>query len=82
MARGSIRITATLDSIAAKKNGTVVQLVPDGFVTPEDIADLYRMRGKTVAVQIVDPEQPLPLEYEGTEGGPGPVEAVALIGEV
>lgn len=64
MARGNIQITATLDSIAAKKNGTVVQLVPDGFVTPEDIADLYRMRGKVVAVQIVDPEQPLPLEYD------------------
>lgn len=71
MARGSIRITATLDSIAAKKNGTVVQLVPDGFVTPEDIADLYRMRGKTVAVQIVDPDQPLPLEYDDGDEADG-----------
>lgn len=78
MARGNIQISATLDSIAAKKNGTVVQLVPDGFVTPEDIADLYRMRGKTVAVQIVDPEQPLPLEYEDEAGDAG---AFALIGE-
>lgn len=64
MANGNIQITATLDSIAAKKNGTVVQLVLDGFVTPEDIADLYRMRGKTVAAQIVDPDHPLPLDYE------------------
>ena len=61
---GRIHLSATLDSIAAKKNGTIVQLVLDGYVPPEDVADLYRMRGKTVAVQIVDPEQPLPLEYD------------------
>lgn len=64
MAEGRIRMTATLDSIAAKKNGTVVQLVPDDYITPEDVADLYRMRGRKVAVEIVDPEQPLPLEYD------------------
>lgn len=64
MAEGRIRMSATLDSIAAKKNGTVVQLVPDDYITPEDVADLYRMRGKKVAVEIVDPEQPLPLEYD------------------
>ena len=60
-----IHLSATLDSIAAKKNGTIVQLVLDGYVPPEDVDDLYRMRGKTVAVQIVDSEQPLPLEYDG-----------------
>lgn len=70
MAEGRIHLSATLDSIAAKKNGTIVQLVLDGYVPPEDVADLYRMRGKTVAVQIVDPEQPLPLEYDGDEPEP------------
>lgn len=68
MAKGTIQLTATLDSIAAKKNGTVLQLMPDEFVTPEDVAELYRMRGKTVAVQIVDPEQPLPLDYDEEDG--------------
>lgn len=64
MAEGHIQLSATLDSIAAKKNGTIVQFVLDGYVPAEDVADLYRNRGKTAAVQIVDPEQPLPLEYE------------------
>ena len=31
---------------------------------PEDFAELCRMRGKQVAVKIVDPDQPLPLEYD------------------
>lgn len=65
---GTITLSATLDTIAAKKNGTVVQLLLDGFTTPEDVADLYRMRGKATGVIIRDPEQPLPLEYDdGTE---------------
>ncbi len=72
MAEGTIQMRATLDSIAAKKNGTVVQLIPDDYITPEDVAYLYRMRGKVVAVQIVDPEQPLPLEYDDEgEQAPG-----------
>lgn len=69
MTDGRIALSATLDSIAAKNNGTILQLKLDGFTTPEDVADLYRMRGKTVAVQLVDPEQPLPLEYDPDDGG-------------
>ena len=68
MTDGRINLSAAIDSIAAKGNGTVLQLKLDGFTTPEDVADLYRMRGKTVAVQLVDPEQPLPLEYEQDDG--------------
>lgn len=60
----SIQVSATLKAITAKGTGTVLQLELGGFTTKEDIADLYALRGKTVAVQIVDPEQPLPLEYE------------------
>lgn len=68
MTDGRINLSAAIDSIAAKGNGTILQLKLDGFTTPEDVADLYRMRGKTVAVQLVDPEQPLPLEYEQDDG--------------
>lgn len=64
MAEGRIQDNMVLDSITARGTGTVIQLKPSGFITPEDIAELYRMRGKTVAVQIVDPEQQLPLQYE------------------
>ena len=64
MTDGQVRFSAKLKAINAKDNGTAIQLEPDGYVTPEDIADLYRMRGKTVAVVLVDPDQPLPLEYE------------------
>lgn len=64
MEDGQVRFSAKLKAVTVKDNGTVVQLEPDGYVTPEDIADLYRMRGKTVAVALVDPDQPLPLEYE------------------
>ena len=74
MTDGRIALSATLDSIAAKNNGTILQLKLDGFTTPEDVADLYRMRGKTVAVQLVDPDQPLPLEYDSddeTDSEPG-----------
>lgn len=74
MTDGRIALSATLDSIAAKNNGTILQLKLDGFTTPEDVADLYRMRGKTVAVQLVDPEQHLPLEYDDddeTDAEPG-----------
>ena len=68
MAEGRIQMRATLDSVAAKKNGIVVQLMPDDYTTPEDFAELCRMRGKQVAVEIVDPDQPLPLEYEDAGG--------------
>ncbi len=68
MAEGRIRMRATLDSVAAKKSGTVVQLVPDDYTTPEDFAELFSLRGKVVAVEIVDPEQPLPLQYDEEEG--------------
>ncbi len=61
---GAIQFSAVLDGINAKGSGTVVQLKPDGYVTPEDVADLYRLRGRTVAVQIVDPDAALPLKYE------------------
>lgn len=61
---GAIQFSAVLDGINAKNSGTVVQLKPDGYVTPEDVADLYRLRGRTVAVQIVDPDEPLPIEPE------------------
>lgn len=72
MTDGRIALSATIDSIAAKNNGTILQLKLDGFTTPEDVADLYRMRGKTVAVQLVDPDQPLPLEYDDeTDAEPG-----------
>lgn len=64
MKDGQVRFSAKLKAVTVKDNGTIVQLEPDGYVTPEDIADLYRMRGKTVAVVLVDPDQPLPLEYE------------------
>lgn len=64
MTDGQVRFSAKLKGVTVKDNGTVVQLEPDGYVTPEDIADLYRMRGKTVAVALVDPDQPLPLEYD------------------
>ena len=69
MDTGTIDIRCKLDTITAKGNGTTdVKLVlTDDYVTPEDVADLYRMRGKSVAVRIVDPEQPLPLEYEDAE---------------
>ena len=70
MAEGTIQMRATLDSVSAKKNGIVVQIMPDDYTTPEDFAELCRMRGKTVAVQIVDPEQPLPLEYEDDDAQP------------
>ena len=65
---GAIQFSAVLDGINAKGSGTVVQLKPDGYVTPEDVADLYRLRGRTVAVQIVDPDAALPLEYQPEDG--------------
>lgn len=64
-------MSATLAQVTAKKNGDiVVQLEPDGYITPEEVAGLIRMRGKVVGVQIVDPDQPLPLEYEDDGEGP------------
>ncbi len=77
MSNGTIRMRATLDSVAAKKNGIVVQLMPDDYTTPEDFADLCRMRGKLVAVQIVDPDEPLPLEYDEDPGPDGGALALA-----
>lgn len=65
---GAIQFNAVLDGINAKGSGTVVQLKPDGYVTPEDVANLYRLRGRTVWVQIVDPDAPLPLECEPDDG--------------
>lgn len=64
---GAIQFNAVLDGINAKGSGTVVQLKPDGYVTPEDVANLYRLRGRTVWVQIVDTDAPLPLECEPDE---------------
>jgi len=64
MAEGNIQMRATLAVVTAKKNGIVVQLEPDDYTSPEDFAELCRMRGKQVAVQIVDPDQPLPLDFE------------------
>lgn len=40
MAEGRIQMRATLDSVAAKKNGIVVQLMPDDYTTPEDFAEI------------------------------------------
>lgn len=77
MAQGKITINCTLDKIVSAKTGDTLHLVLDGYTTPEDIADLYRMRGKNVAVCLVDPEQPLPLEYEPCDEAP---EEVAMGG--
>lgn len=80
MADYSIQMGATLDAIAAERNGTTVTLVLDSYVGPEDVADLYRMRGKQVAVQIVDPDQPLPLDYgDGDEGAPAPEDGALAV---
>jgi len=68
MSDGRVSLSAKLKAVTVKDNGTIVQLEPDSWVTPEDVAELYRMRGKVLAVQLVDPEQPLPLEY-GEPGG-------------
>lgn len=57
----SIQVSATLKAITAKGTGTVVQLELDGFTTAEDVATLYRLCGKGVVVQIVDPEPQLDL---------------------
>lgn len=79
MTEGRIQMNAALAQVTAKKNGDiVVQLEPDSYITPEEVADLIRMRGKTVAVQIVDPDQPLPLEYEDAGEEPRGVE-LALV---
>lgn len=78
MSEGTIQTRATLAQVTAKKNGDlVVQLEPDDYITPEEVADLIRMRGKVVAVQIVDPDQPLPLEYEEPEDEQAPGLALA-----
>lgn len=56
-----IQVSATLKAITAKGAGTTVQLELDGFTTPEDVACLYRLCGRGVVVQIVDPEPQLDL---------------------
>lgn len=80
MAADRIQVTATLDSIPAKASKTVVQLVLDSYVTPEEIAELYRMLGKSVAVEIVDTQQRMDLDAQ--DGSyEAPADAVPLLGE-
>lgn len=81
MTDGRIEISAVLDGINAKGSGTVIQLKPDGFITPEDVADLYRLRGRTVAVVIVAPDQPLALDYAEDVGEDGPDGAGLMLAE-
>jgi glycerophosphoryl diester phosphodiesterase len=52
-----------------------IELKADGI--EREVADLIRMRGKVVAVQIVDTDQPLPLEYEEPEDEQTPGLALA-----
>lgn len=72
MSDGRVSLSAKLKAVTVKDNETIVQLEPDSWVTPEDVAELYRMRGKVLAVQLVDPEQPLPLEYGEPDGETAP----------
>ena len=58
---------AVFDSLAIKASGSTLSLKPDGYVSAEDVAGLYRLKGKVVQVKLYDPDRPLPLDYDAPE---------------
>ena len=63
---------AVFDALNIKASGSTLQLKPDGYVSANDVAGLYRLKGKVVHVKLYDPERPLPLDYDSPEAEPEP----------
>jgi hypothetical protein len=75
-AMAAIDLTARIDTVSGKKDGSNVLNLKLAADTPvESIGQLFVMRGKNIAVKVYDPQMELPIEYHLTPVADG-VEAV------